>query len=69
MGFTPVEQVFLVNASEYLAGVEEMVTSTDALAVAIDDAALASERLGATGMGAGGAAALLEGSHRRAAEG
>ena len=57
MGFTPVEQVFLVNASEYLAGVEEMVTSTDALAVAIDDAALASERLGATGMGAGGAVA------------
>ena len=56
-GMAPVEQIFTVSAAEYLAGVEEMVTATDELAVSINSAAEASARLDGTGAG-GGAAAL-----------
>jgi TP901 family phage tail tape measure protein len=56
-GFTPVEQVFTVSAAGYLAGVQEMIESTDALAASIDAATEASARLDGTGMGGAGAAA------------
>ena len=56
-GMAPVEQIFTVSAAEYLAGVEEMVTATDELAVSINSAAEASARLDGTGAGGGAAAA------------
>ena len=52
-----VEQLFSVNASAYLSGIEEMVTATDELAASIDRAAEASARMDASGVGGGATAA------------
>lgn len=46
-GLPPVEQVFLVNATAFLAGIDEMLGAVDRLAESLDAAAATAERLGA----------------------
>lgn len=67
-GLPPVEQIFVVNASAFMAGIDEMLAGLDRLAKSIDDVALSAGKLDGSVSAAAGADERLAGAETAAAE-